>query len=238
MSSGIYQATAGAVARQSQVDIIANNLANRDTAGFRTHEVSFERVLGDARAPNRQMVVTTETRLDTEPGPMRRTDRPMDFALRQPGYVRAQTLKGQAVLLRTSQLRRNANGFLADTKGHLVVAQGRAPIRLEPEVPVTLSQDGMIRQHGEPVGQLWFQQVPDESRLEALGGGAYRVTEGSGEPFDSTNQVMAGFVEGSNIKALEGMVRLIALERGYQASMKVIQAYREADEQLIERTGQ
>ena len=235
---GIYQATAGAVARQNQVDITANDLANRDTAGYRAQEVSFEGVLRDVRAPNRQMVMTSETRLDLEPGPIQQTDRQSDFALRQPGYVRARTENGSTVLLRTSQLDRNADGLLADVRGHILMGQDREPIRLENDEPFTLSQDGIVRQRDEEVGRLWFQQVPNEKKLEALGSGAYAPTEASGEPFDQDNLLMVGFLEGSNVRALDGMVQLIELERGYQAAMKVIQAYREADEQLIERTGQ
>ena len=238
MTYGIYQATAGAVARQNQVDIVAGDLANRDTAGYRSEEVTFETVLREARAPNRQMVMTSEARLDLEPGPLLRTDRAGDFALREPGYVYAKTEGGRDVLLRTASLMRGPDGLLADERGHTVVGDDGLGIRLIEDVPFQLSADGRVHQNDQVIGRLTFQQVTDETALERLGGGAYAVTDASGPAFEQTNTVAPGYLEGSNVQSLEGMVKLIGLERGYQASMKVIQAYREADENLIERTSQ
>jgi len=73
--------------------------------------------------------------------------------------------------------------------------------------------------------------------MERAGDGAFMATQSSGAPYLARNELVIGYLEGSNVKPLEGMVSLIRLERGHQANLKVIQAYRDADEQLIEEAG-
>ena len=236
MTYGIYQATAGAVARRNQVDITAHNLANGDTPGYRSQEVTFEGVMRDVRAPQRHMVMTSGTVLDTQPGRPLPTGRASDFALRQRGFVRAEESGGRAVLLRTASLGISEDGLLVDDRGRTIIGEARLPIELDREFPFEIAEDGRVIQAGQLAGRLWFQQVPEEASMESLGGGAYAPTEASGDPFDVENSVMPGYVETSNVKPLESMVKLIDLERGFQATMKVIQAYREADDQLVERT--
>lgn len=236
MTYGIYQATSGAVARLQQVDVVANNLANRDTPGFRRNNVTFETVLRDVQAPDRQFVVTSETYIDVESGRPVVTGRPTDFALAEAGYVRARGRGGEVVLLRTSSLNADADGHLVDGAGRWVEEAGGGPIRLEPEIPFELREDGVVLQAGQPIGRLRFQDVAEPRLLRPVAEGGFAVTDRSGATFDVNNRLVTGHLESSNVNAIEGMVKLIQLERGYQASMKVIQAYREADEQLIERT--
>ena len=238
MTYGIYQAVSGAVARQNQVDIVAGDLANRDTAGYRSEEVTFETVLREEQSPNRQMVVTSPPRLDVEPGPVMRTDRSADFALREAGYVQAQNPAGKEILLRTGSLVQGPDDVLVDQQGNVLIGTDGFAISLIRDVPIQLSVDGAVYQGEQRVGTLRFIQVTSESALERLGGGAYATNDASGRAFDQDNALAVGYLEGSNVKPLEGMVKMIELERGYQATMKVIQAYREADEDLIERTSQ
>ena len=184
------------------------------------------------------MVLTSAPHLDVEPGPVLRTDRPADFALSEAGYVHAQAPSGKQVLLRTASLVRGPDGVLSDQRGNVLMGTDGFEIPLVQDVPIRLTTDGAVYQGEQRVGALRFLQVGDESSLERLGGGAYAVTDTSGPAYDQANTLAVGYLEGSNVKPLESMVKMIELERGYQATMKVIQAYREADEALIERTSQ
>ncbi len=236
MTYGIYVAAAGAVARRNQVDIVANNIANASTPGYRSQSVTFESVLRDARAPDRHLVRSSETQSDSAAGTPIRTGRPGDFMVRGSGYIGARTASGQVTLLRTGSLQIDAEGLLSVDGRFRVVDPLGGFISLDPNLPFEVSEDGTIEQAGEMVGRLDFRSVADGRHLEILGGGAFSPTDASGDSFAVHDEVVTGHVEGSNVKPLEGMVKLIDLERGFQASMKVIQAYREADEQLIERT--
>lgn len=235
---GIYVATSGAVARQNQIDVVANNLANATTAGHRSVEVTFEEVLRDVRGGDRHMVATSEQRLSSEAGPVQFTDRPLDFAFDGGGFVEAQAQGGRAVLVRTASLYvDNTDGSLRDGAGNVMLDETTAlPIQLRPGVEAEIQQNGEVWQEGARMAQLRVRDVPNPEQLEPLGAGTYAPTEDSGEVFAVEGNMKTGYLEGSNVVPLENMVELIRLERGYQSTMKVIQAYREADDSLIQKT--
>lgn len=236
---GIYVATSGAVARQNQIDVVANNLANATTAGHRSVEVTFEEVLRDLRGGDRHMVATSTQRLSTEAGPIQFTDRPLDFAFDGAGFVKAEGRAGRSVLVRTGSLYvDNKDGTLRDAAGNAMInADDDKLIRLRPGLEAELTETGEVWQDGARVAQLTVLDVPDPAELEPLGNGTYAPTEDSGEVFKVEGNLKGGYLEGSNVVPVENMVEMIRLERGYQSTMKVIQAYREADDKLIQTSG-
>ncbi|HLL23801.1 MAG TPA: flagellar hook-basal body complex protein, partial [Kofleriaceae bacterium] len=94
MSSGIYIATAGAVAQSNALDATANNIANASTTGFRADRVSFKEALGAARSVDTALVDTASTRLDNEAGAIESTGNPLDVALEGDGLFAVETPNG------------------------------------------------------------------------------------------------------------------------------------------------
>jgi flagellar basal-body rod protein FlgF len=230
---GIYVATSGAVALERQLDVVANNLANATTTGFKALEVSFEEVLADAEAPNRHLVDAGPTRVDPSAGPVQQTGNPLDLALEGPGFFVADAGGGQRVLLRSVAARVAADGRLRDPAGRALELREGGGLALDPARPVQIDPDGGVRQGGDVLGRLLTADVVLPAGLAPLSAGAYQVTPESGAAVEVDTRVISGALEGSNVQSVTSMVRLVRLERDSQSLMKVIQAYREADEGII-----
>lgn len=235
MSKGIYVATSGATARARQIEVVANNVANASTAGFRKVSVAFEEVLQDnLQAPNRHHVALTAPRTSTEAGPIQETGRPLDLALTGEGYFVTEDEQGNEFLNRTVSLRLTEDGELTDGANRKLRMD--AASRIDPLKDITIDAHGVVSQGDDIVGQIEVRSLfIDERALEPVGGGAYVTNEQSGEGLPiETNHVFSGALEGSNVTPVESMVELITLERDFQSLTKVIHAYREADDALVD----
>lgn len=232
MSYGLYVATAGAVARQNQLDVVSNNLANATTPGYRSVDVGFQEVLAEEQAPDRHLVALAETRVDPRPGPLRSTGNPLDLSLEGRGYFALQGSPGVPVLTRTVSLKVDESGLLSDQRGRPVMVDG-AELHVDPASPVAVTAEGEVTQGGQVLGRLSLYDVGNGGGLSPLGDGLYTPNDGSGPVFEVGAKVLTGTIEGSNVETVGTMVKMIRLERDHQSLMKVIQAYREADEGLI-----
>lgn len=232
MGFGIYVATSGAVARQTQIDLVANDIANAGTNGYRQATVAFEEVLRDAQAPNRHLVAVAESQVSPRPGPMQTTGEPLDLALGGAGYFTVEGPGGEGLLVRSVSAQLGPDGALRDRAGRPLLGE-QGVLRVDPLLPVTVEGDGTVIQAGEPVGRLLVVDVADPRVLRALGDGSYAPTQASGDAVPMVTEVVAGALEGSNVHPVESMVRLVRLEREHQSILKAIQAYREADEAVI-----
>lgn len=237
MSDGIYAAAAGAVARQNQIDVLANNLANVSTAGFRAARTSFAEVLTAATSASQHFVATGSDRLATEPGPLKQTGSPLDLAINGPAFFVAAERDGKQVLLKTVSLQINPDGLLLDSAGRAMV-QGNDVLRVNPRQPLTVTAEGELVQAGSPVGRLSVVTVADAGALSRGDSGALIPNPQSGPVFEAGYEVISGSIEGSNVNPLRGMVELIGLHRDYQALLRSVSSYKEADEQLIKNVGE
>src|SRR5215510_5844300 len=94
MGSGIYIALSGAVAQSRALDIVANNVANASTTGFRAERQAFGKILGQAKSADQAFVQAAVTRRDTQTGAMRQTTNPLDLALDGDGFFAVNTPRG------------------------------------------------------------------------------------------------------------------------------------------------
>jgi len=230
---GIYVATAGAVARQTQLDVVANNLANADTVGFRAQELSFQEVMYDEfESPDRHLVAARGADVSHRAGPIQTTNDSADVALDGPGFF-AVGSAANPVLVRSLRLQVGAGGVLTDAHGRAVVG-GDGALRADPGRALTVTKAGEILQDGVSLGQLQVMSVANIRGLQPSGYGGYLPTSASGPAFAAEGSIVPGAVEGSNVDALQSMVQLITLQRDFQSLNRAIHAYREADEGLIQ----
>ena len=152
MGSGIYIATAGAVAQSNALDVTASNIANASTSGFKGGRVSFRQALAAAQSPDVAMVGSGGTAIDGSNGTMSQTGNPLDCAINGDGYFAVDSPRGVRYT-RDGSFQLAADGKIVTADGLTVRGDDGKPI----EVPPTTAQlavdpDGSVRADGNVVG--------------------------------------------------------------------------------------
>ncbi|MPN07983.1 Flagellar basal-body rod protein FlgG [bioreactor metagenome] len=249
MSSALWVSKTGLAAQDKALATVANNLANVNTVGFKSDRVVFEDLFYTIeRQPGAQadqvntvpsgiqlgsgVRVAGTQKVFTE-GSMQTTGQPMDLAVLGSGFFQVESPTGEVLYTENGQLQLNAEGMLVNTQG--------LPLVPAIEVPAgssrfTVGSDGVVTAvlagETQPVelGQIRLVNFANPGGLEALGGNLYRETIASGEPVegapgeDGLGQIKQGVLEGSNVQVVEAMVSMIAIQRAYESSAKVLDA--------------
>ncbi len=233
MSSGIYAATAGAVAQTAALDATANNIANASTAGFRGDRISFQEALGAAQSADFALVNTGRTTLDSQAGAMMQTGNPLDLALASDGMFAVDTPAGPRYT--------RAGNFQVDSERRIVTSDGLlvrgtgGPITIPPEAKVVaVGPDGMITADNEEIGQLELVRfAPNQLTREGASLFAARGTPVAGDP----PKVQSGMLESSNVNVVRGVVDLVKVSRTYESLMRVIQGYHDVESRAARELG-
>ena len=221
MESGYYVAYAGLAARMQALDVMASNLANASTTGFKGQS-TFYRALsaaqdGEILSPLNQAVnkfgILGGSRLDLQSGSLITTGGNTDLAMEGDGYFSVQTTAGIRYT-RNGNFRLNANRQVVTQDGDFVLAeQGprTVPITL-PTGAVFVSPDGTISVDGALVAKLHVVQFSAETQLTPEGNSNYLAEGGSEKPAANSN-VRQGMLESSNLNSVSVAVGLIVLQR-------------------------
>lgn len=234
MNKGVLSAASAMQTSQQWLDVIANNLANASTVGFKRDGLAlaegFEGIVrgeGGAGEPvgtlGRKAVVALGYS-DTSQGALVPTGNPLDVALTAPSTYFAVEVAGGAAYTRNGSFRIGADGGLTDQSGRAVLDEGNAPIRLG-KGPVEIGAEGTIVQAGVPVAKLGVFQ----GDLRKVGGNLY---VGTGTPIEA--RLQPGHLESSNVNAIEEMVAMIRLNRVFEMAQKAIQSQDESSQRLIQ----
>lgn len=229
MIRGLYVAAEGMLARQKAQDVIASNLANANTTGFKADQPIFEMTLertlaitdGDNHTPIGLLssgAVLSTTYTDPSPGAIQNTGNPFDFAIEGEGFFVVQTPNGDRYT-RSGTFGLDSEGMLV-TRDGLAVMGTRGTIQIPPKSEVTISGDGQISVGGNVIDRLLI--VNGSLTKEPSGwfvGDANPVSE---------PKVRSGALETSNVNVVREMVSMIEWMRIYEAHQKVIHAQDEA----------
>lgn len=229
MDSGYYAACAGLAAQTDALELVAHNLANLSTVGYRGQKATFRSLLagrtGSSSNPLNAAInkfsVLGGSRLDLSAGNLTRTGNPLDLGIAGSGFFAVQTAQG---LLYT----RNG-GFHLTPAGRLVTAQGdtvlgqQGPITL-PNGAVAVSSDGTVSVDGTVVEQLRIAEFAPDTALEAVGNTLYRAPAGSGLPATSS-AIKQGMIEDSNVSSVEGAVDLILIQRNAEMMQRALSLF-------------
>ncbi|MGE3683469.1 MAG: flagellar basal-body rod protein FlgF [Bdellovibrionales bacterium] len=263
-AKGIYAAVSGAMAQNSRLDTIANNLANVNTTSFKKDRQVFSEYLSTYEKPNDVIQVprvpaSIESFYDMqggdtayvnpagsftnfEQGALRSTGGPLDFAIEGKGFFEVLTPQG----VRWTR----AGGFQMDRDGRLVTKEGHPVLRegqQDPEQRViqlnsrnlTVSNTGEIFEGGDVVGRLAVVEFPDPTQLKKMGSSFYVLngtTPQTAVP-SRESRVHQGFLEGSNVNVVEEMVDMISANRVFEATQQAIKAHDQMDDKLINQVG-
>ena len=214
-----------ALARQSvlgrQMDVIATNMANLETAGFKSENMIFSEVMEQTQAGEFLSLVHDVAFVrDLEEGPLTGTQSPLDLAIHGDGYFVIDTPDGERYT-RHGVFQLNDEGTMVTTDGHPVLGSGGAPITFPPAVSnIVITRDGTISADAQAIGQIKLVRFEDQQALTKVGSGLYDA-EAQTPLAAGDAEVLQGMVEGSNVKGVVEMTRMIDTVRSYQAAAKL-----------------
>ncbi len=229
MDKMLYVAMTGAQNNTLGLRAHANNLANVSTSGFRRDfEQARSMPLFGETFPARVFAMSERPGTDFRPGSLQETGRDLDVAVGGKGWIAVQAPDGSEAYVRTASLNIDALGVLRTGNG-LPVIGNAGPIAVPPEQKVEIGQDGTIsiRALGENPNVLAevdrIKLVnPDPKSLEKGADGLIRVKGQPEVEADATVQVTSGFLEASNVNAVEEMTAILSLSRQFELSVKMM----------------
>lgn len=245
MDRGLYSAASGGLLNSRRLEVVAHNLANANTVGFKAQRLaarqqSFEdtlasqlpslppRAQGDFdRTPG---VMNIETVTDFSPGPLEETGNPLHVALRkQNQFFVVATPEGEEYT--------RAGNLTIDSERNLVTADGLpllsegGPITL-PQGNIHIAETGVVAVNNQVIGTLRVVEMDDLSSLKRASGARF-VQEGNAAPRAVPADLVPGAVEMPNISVVEAMVDLIAAQRSFEAYTKSARTIDEMNELAI-----
>jgi flagellar basal-body rod protein FlgF len=227
--AGIYTSYSGAVANAQELEVIANNIANSGTAGFKRDHVRFDTVLGAAlpfaRAP--------EDRIDLAPGPTRLTGNPLNAAIGGKGFFVYQGENGQELYTRRGDFTLNVGGVLSLPNGQPVLGQG-GPIEVPEGTTPQLRGDGSLVADGNVIGKLRIVEFADATGIIKAGNSGIAAVPGVVPTEVENAKIAVGHVEDSNVNLAAELVGMIQAQRSFEASMNSLLANDELTDSLIQ----
>ena len=214
-----------ALSRQSvlsrQMDVIATNLANLETAGFKAENMIFTELLEQtAEGEVLSLVHDVSFVRDLSEGPMVGTQSPLDLAIQGQGYFVVDTPDGERYT-RHGVFRLDDVGQIVTTEGHPVLNSGGAPIAVPLDTSsITITRDGTISADAQEIGQIKLVSFENPQALSKIGSGLYEAVDQT-PTTDPDSEILQGMVENSNVKGVVEMTRMIDTVRSYQAAAKL-----------------
>ncbi|MCP3905330.1 MAG: flagellar hook-basal body protein, partial [Planctomycetes bacterium] len=241
MNYGLYLSATGALSNMHRQDVLANNLANMNTVGFKPDHVEMRQRLperleaGVVDADPKWMLerlggghLVAPTRVDLKQGAIVPTGSDLDVAIEGDGLlVVGDASAAGRRLTRDGRLTVSTRGELVlASSGTRVLGQGQRPIRLDRDAPVQIDRDGLIRQHGSVAGQLDIVSV-DARHLRKDGASLLRFADGVDPATAPTRpfrgSIIQGHIESSAVDPIITMNSMISAAKTAQANLKMMQ---------------
>lgn len=230
MDKLIYTAMTGAKQILTQQGVVAHNLANLSTNGYREEAASFRAVpvQGDG-LPTRVFAVDTITGANMTPGAIQKTGRDLDVAVQGPGWLAVEARDGTEGYTRNGSFEISSEGILQTRTGLNVMSEG-GPLSIPANHSVTIARDGTVS--AVPQGQALSNVIvvgrlklvnPADADLVKGQDGLFRTREGAPAEASQDVALVAGALEASNVNAVEAMVSMITLARQFEMQMKLLQ---------------
>lgn len=250
MNNALYVGLSRQMALQREMDVVANNIANSDTAGFKVETVRLQTDTktpqvsnGGARPTPINFVFDAGVQRDFSQGPLRPTGAPLDMALQGDGFFSVQTPGGPGYT-RDGRFALDGKGQIVDTSGDAVQSATGGPIIVDPlKASPSIARDGTVSQI-EPatgavtvIGKVGVVNFADPQALQKTAGGMYQnVSNLTPQPVKGA-VVMQGMIENSNVDSIKQMARLIAVSRAYESVANMISQTGDTSDQSIQRLG-
>lgn len=242
MIQGIYTASMGMTPLLQKQDQIANNLSNVNTTGFKQSGLfvkSFQKYLADDQL---QPFVNCEIKadevyIDYSEGAMKQTKNPLDLCIKGSGFFSVMTGDDGVQYTRNGNFSLNSEGFLVTSDGSKVLGT-EGYIRVERNIPVTVSDRGEVLQDNMSIGFLKVVDFDKPYKMQRCGEGRFRPLLPENPERQSKGFVVRqGYLESSNVDMIKNMVQMIAASRNFEAEQKALHAQDETLDQAVNQVG-
>lgn len=210
-TNGMTSAAAALQMLERRQQVLANNLANASTRGFKAESV-FSRMMGDA-------IATTDTALDLTAGTLTETRNPLDLAVEGEGFFVTNTPAGER-LVRGGSFHLDANRQLVDDHGNTVMGED-GPITLRDGL-VEIDAAGQIKVDGKPAQRLRMERVAEGTQLEHEGGTQFVPDASRTSIPPAERRVKQGYVEESNVNTMSAMTAMLDVLHRFGAAQKTL----------------
>jgi flagellar basal-body rod protein FlgF len=219
-----------------EMQVVANNIANISTNGFRREGVVFaEHIKRLEDAPSLSMARASGRQIDLSQAGMSKTGSTWDFAIQGSGFFLIETAEGQH-LTRAGSFTPNAEGELVTPDGFRLLDDGGAPVFVPPDArAVTLAPDGTLAADGAPVARIGLWLPADPNALQHRAGTLYSASSGV-EPAEGAT-LFQGFVEDSNVNPVSEVARMIEVQRAYEMGQRLLERDDERVRSVIQTLG-
>jgi flagellar basal-body rod protein FlgG len=250
MIRALFSAASGMTAQQLNVDNIANNLANANTAGYKSRRAQFQDLMyqsmvqpGAAAGAASTVPAGLQLGLGTKPssneiiftqGNFSSTDNPLDVVIQGNGFFQVRTANGQLAYTRDGSFQLDKDGALVTSNGDFIEPQITIPasaqsITIAPDGTVTYTQPGQSA--SQKAGQIQIAGFQNPAGLNSLGKNLYQPTDASGAATvanpggqEGLGTLLQGYTEQSNVSIVQEFINLIVAQRAYEANSKVVKA--------------
>lgn len=239
MDKMLYVAMTGASQNALAQKAHANNLANISTSGFQRdlEQARSMPVFGDS-FPARAYAMSERPATDFTPGALQETGRDLDVAVGGNGWIAVQAPDGSEAYVRTASMNIDALGVLRAGNGMPIMGNG-GPIAVPPEQKVEIGQDGTVSIRAMGEGPRVMAEVdriklvnPDLKNMTKDLDGMIHTKSGQPADADGSVQLVSGFLEASNVNAVEEMTSVLALSRQFELHVKMMTTAKEGDEAM------
>lgn len=234
MENSIYLGLSRQMVLKNNMDIIANNVANMNTSGFRGQNLLFSEYVSDPKGPDTidkendalSFVMDRGQYEVTEAGPVSFTGNQLDVALNGPGFMGIQSPGGEIAYTRAGNFQLDANGTLVTAAGYPVADTGGGAITIpQGSSEIKIDDRGFVSNQDGQIGQIMIAEFQNPQTLKPSGNGLYTTQDAALPP---TNTVMKqGSLEGSNVKPVVEMTRMIETLRSFQTTQKILETENE-----------
>jgi flagellar basal-body rod protein FlgG len=250
MIRALYSAASGMAAQQTNVENIANNLANANTNGFKARRAQFQDLMYQSMvqpgaAAGQQTTVpaglqlglgtrSASNEMQFTQGAFSETGNPLDIVIQGKGFFQVQLPSGELAYTRNGTFQLDKNGTLVTADGNPVQPQITFPPQAQ---SIAVAGDGTVsyslpgQTNTQQAGQIQLANFQNPAGLNSLGNSLYQPTDASGDPTvgapggpEGMGSLLQGFVEQSNVSVVQEFINLIVAQRGYEANSKVVQA--------------
>lgn len=235
-------AASGLRSRMESLEILANNLANAGTSGFKADRERYSTywsqestsALDGGKGGAGVSPVVERNYIDFTQGALTRTNVPTHLAITGPGFLSVK--RGDETLYtRNGEFQIGANGTLVNGEGLSVLGTDGQPVRINPAQSLEIRADGTVFQGGIQTGQIRINECKDPQQLQKAGHTYFRWTgESDGILNPNTARVLQGTLESANTGPAEGAVRMVNVLRQFESLQKALQLGTEMNRRLVD----